>query len=42
MFKSFDDAIAALKQGVKIDIPDAALADAVKQQSQQAEEAAPN
>jgi len=42
MFKSFDDAIAALKQGVKIDIPDAALADAVKQQSQQAEEATPN
>lgn len=42
MFKSFDDAIANLKQGVAIDIPDAALAEAVKQQSAEAEQAAPN
>lgn len=41
MFTGFDNAIAELKKGVAIDIPDAALADQVKQQSQQAEEAAP-
>ena len=43
IFKGFDEAIADLKKGVNIDIPDASLAEAVKQQSQPvAEEAAPN
>lgn len=34
MFKAFDDSVAKLKEGVKIDIPDAALAAGVKKQSE--------
>ncbi|HEY4199083.1 MAG TPA: peptidylprolyl isomerase [Devosiaceae bacterium] len=46
MFKSFDDAVAKLKSNVKIDIPDATLADAVKKQNdtqaaQEEQQAAP-
>jgi peptidyl-prolyl cis-trans isomerase C len=33
LFKSFDDTVATLKTGVAIDIPDPALADAVKKQA---------
>lgn len=36
MFKNFEDAVAALKQGVAIDIPDPALAEGVKQQTEAA------
>ena len=36
LFKSFDDAVAALKTGVAIDIPDPALAAAVELQSEPA------
>jgi peptidyl-prolyl cis-trans isomerase C len=35
MFQNFEAAVAALKQGITIDIPDAALAEGVKQQSEQ-------
>lgn len=35
LFKKFDETVAQLKQGVKIDIPDASLAAAVKAQSEQ-------
>lgn len=41
MFKAFDESVAALKKDVKLDIPDATLAAAVKKQSEpQAEGAA--
>jgi len=41
MFKAFDESVAALKKDAKLDIPDAALAAAVKKQSEpQAEGAA--
>ena len=33
MFKAFDESVAALKKDLKIDIPDAALAEGVKKQS---------
>lgn len=35
MFKNFEDQVAALKAGVAIEIPDAALAEGVKQQTEQ-------
>lgn len=35
MFKAFEDSVGALKQGLAIDIPDAALAEGVKRQSEQ-------
>jgi len=35
MFKAFEDSVSALKQGLAIDIPDAALAEGVKRQSEQ-------
>ena len=35
MFKNFEDQVAALKAGLTIDIPDAALAEGVKQQTEQ-------
>ncbi len=40
MFKAFDDAVAALKKDAKLDIPDAALAAAVKKQAEPAAEGA--
>lgn len=36
MFKAFEDSVGALKQGLEIDIPDPALAEGVKRQSEQA------
>jgi len=38
MFKAFDEEISRLKKDIKIDIPDAALAEGVKKQSQPAQE----
>lgn len=35
MFKAFEDSVGTLKQGLAIDIPDAALAEGVKRQSEQ-------
>ena len=40
MFKAFDEAVAALKKDAKLDIPDAALAAAVKKQAEPAAEGA--
>jgi peptidyl-prolyl cis-trans isomerase C len=40
MFKAFDEAVAALKKDVALDIPDAALAAAVKRQAEPAAEGA--
>jgi peptidyl-prolyl cis-trans isomerase C len=34
MFQAFEDSVGALKSGIKIDIPDAALAEGVKKQSE--------
>jgi hypothetical protein len=34
MFKNFEASVATLKQGLTIDIPDAALAEGVKQQTE--------
>lgn len=39
MFKAFDESVAALKKDLKLDIPDAALAEGVKKQSEPAAEA---
>ncbi|MDB5540033.1 MAG: hypothetical protein JWQ89_1760 [Devosia sp.] len=40
MFKAFDDSVAQLKQGLKIDIPDAVLAAGVQKQSEPSAEGA--
>lgn len=39
MFKAFDESVAALKKDLKLDIPDAALAEGVRKQSEPAAEA---
>lgn len=39
MFKAFDESVAALKKDLKLDIPDAALAEGVQKQSEPAAEA---